>query len=69
MSSRDHDTILWQSVRFHEVYNSDDESTPLLSSSPSNECGIVYVTCVVDFSTLRVCMDKPSWGLTNREMN
>ena len=67
MSSRDHDTILWKIVRFHELYNSDDESTPCVSVHPSKECVIVYMTCTVYISTLRVDMDKPSWGPTNRE--
>ena len=44
-------------------------SVPLLSVTPSRECTItcvICVTCIVTFSTLRVVMDKPSWGPTNR---
>ena len=69
MLSRDHDAILWKSMRFHEVYNSDRENGPHVSVTPSKECVIVYVTCTVYISTLRVDMDKPSWGPTNWEMN
>ena len=45
-------------------------SVPLLSGTPSRECMItcvICVTCRVTCSTLRVVMDKPSWGPINRE--
>ena len=39
----------------------------LLSLTPSGKYITARVTCRVDYSTLRLDMDKPSWGPTNRE--
>jgi len=41
------------------------EETPWNGWTDSTRCGIVYVSCRVDSSTLRVDIDKPSWGPTN----
>ena len=61
-----HEIMNWNSLGFHETSDFGENSLCWLSRSPSRSCIITCVTCIVNYLTLRVSMDKPSWCMINR---